>query len=134
MLNKLLEDLTGTRQRVIAIIPAEELTAARELAKQQTLLKLNTKAALAEYHFNHFSKVDAVRLVTEGKKMTDESTELFYKTERSQLLEAEYNRLNALEDELVTKLLAAHGIEYTDETSLDIATGEVSIDEKIDGN
>ena len=134
MLNKLLEALTGTRQRVIAVIPATELTELRELTKQQTLIGLNTKGALAESHYKYMYEIDATRLVLEKDKVMDESTELFYKTERSQLLEAEYNRLNALEDELVTKLLAAHGIEYTDETSLDIATGEVSIDEKIDYN
>ncbi|MCM3632901.1 hypothetical protein M3180_06195 [Paenibacillus camelliae] len=131
MLNKLFEALTGKRQRVITVIPATELTEIRELSKAQWLLELNTRSALAQSHFEYAQSISAERVSLENEKVIEESTQLFVKTERSQLLESEYERLKALEDELITKLLAAHGIEYTDDTYFDIASGEVSIEEDV---
>lgn len=131
MLDKLFEAITGKRQRVITVIPTNELTEIRELSKAQWLNQLNMKSALAQSHFEYVSTVNAERVSVENEKVIEESTQLFVKTERSQLLESEYERLKALEDELITKLLAAHGIEYTDNTYFDIASGEVVIEEDL---
>lgn len=131
MISKILEALIGSRKRVIAVIPSTELAILRENAKAKALNKANLTAATAHHFFEYVNTVSAERLAVESEKVTSEAKESFLKTERNQLLKAEFNWLEEEGERIISDLLASHGIESTGDYELDVSTGEVSREEEI---
>lgn len=125
MLKAMLEAMTGSRKRVIAVIPAADLAEIREIKKARFMNLKKTESAVAQSFFNFLQTVSADRLAEIPDVVATEAKAFFVASERSIQLNKEFDFLLNQEQRLVSELLSSRGIEFRKGISLDSVTGEV---------